>query len=187
MLKKRLKNINKILKKFSGENGEPANDTELYILKSMWVMLLAEFEGSLKDLVENYIDKLKRTRDVRDMHVCFLLQSFYGNLDQKEEFTINEIINVYRKEKSEITYLNFTRNKKATYKQFSVEKLFNSLGVFLSNEEATDLKRLDGIASTRDAISHGDYNISITCKELQENTKIVNNIYLMLKRKLKLK
>ncbi|MBU3924337.1 hypothetical protein KJ854_00190 [Patescibacteria group bacterium] len=72
------------MKDFTGKNGEPKNDKELYVLKSMWVMMCAEFEGSLKDLVENYIDFVKRKKNIKDMHVCFLLQNFYGNKEEKK-------------------------------------------------------------------------------------------------------
>lgn len=185
MLTLRLKNIQKILKKFTGVDGEPRNDEELYILKAMWVMLCAEFEGSIKDLVEYHIDSVKTTKAVKDMHVCFLLQNFFGSKEEKTEFTVGEIIGLFKKKKSDINYLNFTRNKKPTYKQFSVERLFNSLGIFFTEKEVTTLKLLDGIASTRDSISHGDKLISITRKELEANISVVKKIYRMLKRKLK--
>lgn len=185
MLILRLKNIQKILKKFTGVNGEPKNDEEQYILKAMWVMLCAEFEGSIKDLVENYIDSIKKAKKVEDMHICFLLQNFFGSKEEKKEFTESEIMGLFKKKKKDINYLNFTKNKKPTYKQFSVERLFNSLGVFFTAEEVAVLKLLDGIASTRDSISHGDKLISITRQELEGNIPIVKKIYNMLKRKLK--
>lgn len=184
MLTPRLKNIQNILKGFTGVDGEPKNDKEVYILKAMWVMLCAEFEGSIKDLVESYIDSVKTKKSVKDMHVCFLLQNFFGNKEEKNEFSISEMIGLFKKKKSEINYNNFTRNKKPTYKQFSVERLFNSLGVFFTEKEITTLKLLDGIASTRDSISHGDKLISITRKQLEANIPTVRKIYNMLKGKL---
>ena len=60
MLVKRLKNIQKILKDFTGKNGEPKYEKELYILKSMWVMMLSEFEGIIKDIIEHHIDNIKK-------------------------------------------------------------------------------------------------------------------------------
>ncbi|MFH1049026.1 MAG: MAE_28990/MAE_18760 family HEPN-like nuclease [Patescibacteria group bacterium] len=174
------------MKDFTGKNGEPKNDKELYVLKSMWVMMCAEFEGSLKDLVENYIDFVKRKKNIKDMHVCFLLQNFYGNKEEKNVFTKREIMGLFKRKKSGISNLNFTKNKKSTYKSFSVEYLFNSLGIFFKDKEITDLKLLDGIASTRDSISHGDYQISITRKQLENNIPIIINIYKMLKGKLKI-
>jgi len=96
------------------------------------------------------------------------------------------VILLFKRKKSEINYLNFTRNKKPTYKQFSVERLFNSLGIFFTEKEIITLKLLDGIASTRDSISHGDKLISITRKQLlEDNIPIVKKVYNMLKRKLK--
>lgn len=185
MLTSRLKIIREVLKKFTGKDGEPNNKMEAYVLKSMWVMLCAEFEGSIKDLVENYIDLVKKNQKIKDMHVCFLLQNFHGNKEDKNEFTISEIMSLFRKKNSGINYQNFTKNKKARYKQFSIEHLFNSLGLFFTDKENTTLKLLDGIASTRDSISHGDYQISITRKELETNISIIQKIYRMLKQKLK--
>ena len=185
MLTSRLKNIQKTLKKFTGKDGEPKNDNELYILKSMWVMLCAEFEGSMKDLVEKYIDSIKKKKKVKDMHICFLLQNFYG--DKDETLTITKILGLFKRNKKKIIYRNFTQNKKPTYKSLSVERLFNSLGIFFNDKEITKLKLLDGIASTRDSISHGDYNISITRKQLEKNIPIVKSIYNLLKKKLKIK
>ena len=186
MLPSRLKNIQNILKKFTGADGEPKNEEELYILKAMWIMLCAEFEGSIKDLVESHIDSVKSTKALKDMHVCFLLQNFFGNREEKTEFSVNDMIGLFKRKKSEINYLNFTRNKKPTYKQFSVERLFNSLGIFFTEKEIITLKLLDGIASTRDSISHGDKLISITRKQLlEDNIPIVKKVYNMLKRKLK--
>jgi len=184
MLTSRLKNIQQVLKIFTGD-GEPHNDREKYILNSMWVMLFSEFEGSIKDLAENYINFVIKKKSVKDMHVCFLLQNFYGNKKDKDEFTKAEIMGLFKREKSKISISNFTRNKKPTYKSFTVEHLFNSLGVFLKEQEKTNLKLLDGIASTRDSISHGDYHVSITRKELEESIKTVKKIYKMLKTKLK--
>lgn len=185
MLVKRFKNIQKVLKDFAGKDGEPKNSKEFYILKSMWTMLCAEFEGSLKDLVESHIESVKKKKDIKNMHVCFLLQNFYGNKEEKNEFTKGEIMGLFKRKKAGINNENFTRNKKPTYKAFSVEFLFNSLGIFFTDKEIANLKLLDGIASTRDSISHGDYQISITRKQLEDNIPIVTNIYKMLKRKLK--
>lgn len=185
MLAKRLKSIQKILRDFTGKNGEPKDDKELYILKSMWIMLSAEFEGSLKDLAGGYIDSVKRKKDIKDMHVCFLLQNFYGSKEDKVEFSKGEILGLFKRKKSGISNLNFTKNKKPTYKSFAVEFLFNSLGIFFTDNELTDLKLLDGIASTRDSISHGDHLVLITRKELEKNMIVIKDIYKMLKKKLK--
>lgn len=184
MLHERLKNINETLNDFKGENGEPCGLREIYILKSMWVMLLAEFEGSLKDLVENYIDKIKKNTPVEAMHVCLLLQNKYGGPhSDRTSFSIAEILNLF-KGKNEITYRNFTKNKQPTYKKDSVEKLFNTLGIFLAEEELINLRQLDGIASTRDSIAHGDHQVNITCKELRENMGKILEVFNMLKNKL---
>lgn len=185
MLTQRIKNIQTILKDFTGKNGEPRDDKEFYILKSMWTMLCAEFEGSLKDLVEKYIDSVKKNKDIKDMHVCFLLQNFYGDNEEKNEFSIREVMKLFKRKKADINYFNFTKNKKATYKSHSVEYLFNSLGIFFKDKEISELKLLDGGASTRDSISHGDRLILITRKQLENNIPIIKNIYKMLKRKLK--
>lgn len=184
MLISRLKNIRKVLRSFTGKNGEPSNNEEIYILKSMWVMLCSEFEGCVKSLLENYIITIKKEKNIKDMHVCFLLQNFYGN-KEKKEFTINEILNLFKNKKTDITFRNFTKDKKSRYKSSSIECLFNSLGIFFTKNQKSKLKLLDGIASTRDSIAHGDYGISITKIQLEESIKIFKNIYRMLKSKLK--
>lgn len=182
MLKKRLQNIKRVLKTFTGRNGEPnGNKTEeKYILKSMWVMLLSELEGSIKDLVEAYIDKIKKG-NIKNIHICLLIQNFYG--DKEEELTVDKMLGLFNKKKEDITYLNFTKNKNVKQKSYSIEKLYNSLGIFLSDHEKTQLKLLDGITSTRDSIAHGDHDISITRKQLECNIKIVEGIYKFLKAK----
>ncbi len=185
MLISRLKNIQQVLKSFTGLDGEPGNEREKYLLNSMWVMLCAEFEGSIRDKVEEYIDLIKRKKEVKDMHVCFLLQNFYGSKNEKKEFTIGEILGVYKRDKSKINNLNFTKNRKVRNKSFSIKNLFNSLGIFFNSQENTKLKLLDGISSTRDSIVHGDYEISITRKQLEENIKTIKDIFRMLKAKLK--
>lgn len=182
-MKQRVKIIKKILKDFSGSNGEPDNEKEKYTLESMWVMLCAEFEGSVKELAEHYIDSIKRSKRVKDMHVSLLLQNFYGS--REEELTVNKIINLFKRNKKDITYENFTRNKTTINKSFSVENLFNSLGIYFKPKEIIQLKLLDGIASTRDSIAHGDILISITRKQLEQNIVIVGRVFKMLKAKLK--
>lgn len=183
MLGSRLKDLKKTLEDFTGKDGEPKNSKESYILKSMWTMLCAEFEGSLKDAVEKHIDSIKNKKKVENMHICFLLQNCYG--DKEEDLTIKKVIKLFKTKKSEINYSNFTKNKKPAYKSFHVEDLFNHLGIFFNSKEIEKLKLLDGIASTRDSISHGDYCISITRKQLENNIPIVKEIYVMLKKKLK--
>lgn len=180
MLKSRLLHLKCVLNTLTGENGEPNSrkPAEKYILKSMWLMLLSEFEGSIKDLAEGYIDKLK-TGKINDMHICFLVQNFHGDIDSS--LSVNQIINLYKKNKTDIAYTNFTKNKTVRQKSFSVERLFNTLGIFFSDAEKTQLKLLDGISSTRDAIAHGDHGISITRKELEDAIIIVQNIFKLLK------
>ncbi|MBI4599430.1 hypothetical protein HY732_00735 [Candidatus Uhrbacteria bacterium] len=181
----RIENIQQVLESFTGTDGEPANELEKYLLNSMWVMLCAEFEGAVKDKVEEYIDLTKRNKAVKDMHICFLLQNFYGSNPDKEKFTIGEILGVYEKDKSGIDYSNFTRNKKARNKSFSIKNHFNSLGIFFIIHENTALKLLDGISSTRDSIVHGDHEISTTRKQLEENISTIKDIFKMLEAKLK--
>lgn len=181
MIKQRTQHIVAIANKFTGKDGEPKDDTELYILKSMWIMMLSEFEGSVKDLVESYILKIRKT-EIRQIHVCLLLQNFYPN--SEEDLTINKIISIYKKDPKEISFRNFTRDYKPKYKSTAVEKLFNTLGIFFSLEEITSLKMLDGIASTRDSIAHGDHQVEITKKELKHRLEDISNIFNMLKGKL---
>lgn len=185
MLSSRLKNIQKVLNGFTGINGEPKDAKELYVLKAMWVMLCAEFEGSLKDQVEKYIDSVKKHKNVRDMHVCFLLQNFNSEFEDKGKLNKKIIFGLFNRKRSEIDSKNFLNTKKAIYKSEAVEYLFNSLGIFLVSGESESLRLLDGIASTRDSISHGHTSISITRKQLENNIPIIKNIYFMLKRKLR--
>lgn len=181
MLNKRIENITSIVNQFTGRDGEPGDQKEIYILKSMWVMMLSEFEGSIKDLVESYIDRVKKL-NIEQIHICLLLQHFHSQ--SGENITINNVMSVYKRNPNDISYLNFTREKKPKYKSHSVQKLFNSLGIFFSSEENTSLKKLDGIASTRDSIAHGDNNVEITKKELEQELLVIENIFSMLESKL---
>ena len=153
-----------VLSKFEGRDGEPNNDSEIYILKSMWLMMLSEFEASIKGIVEAYIDAVKN-KDISDIHICLLIRNFHGN--KEEELTTNKIISFYKKEASEITYRNFTQDRVPKYKHKAVETLFNNLGVFFTDEEKMGLSILDSIASTRDSIAHGDIGVQITRTELE--------------------
>ncbi len=181
MINARVQNIIDVANKFTGTDGEPCEGTEFYILKSMWVMMLSELEGSIKELAEFYIDEVKKS-EIHKINICLLLQNFYPN--SEENLTINKVISVYKKNPKDIDYRNFTRNYKPKYKSQAVEKLFNTLGIFFSEEEITSLKMLDGIASTRDSIAHGDNQIQITKKELEERLLEIKNTYNMLKNKL---
>jgi hypothetical protein len=183
MIKSNTQTVKNIINKFTGTNGEPAPGTdEFYILKSMWVMMLSEFEGSLKSLVESHIDKVKQ-KPVNKIHICLLLTHFHPNSEDK--LTVNQIVSVHKKNPSEITYAHFTRDYVPKYKSKAVEKLFNALGIFFDEEELTSLKNLDGIGSTRDAIAHGDREIQITCAELKNRLKDIEKIYAFLKKRLK--
>ena len=48
-----------VLGTFTGRDGEPRGESEQYTLKAMWIMMLSEFEASVKLKVENYIDRVK--------------------------------------------------------------------------------------------------------------------------------
>lgn len=181
MINQRIENITSIVNQFTGRDGEPSNEKERYILKAMWVMMLSEFEGSIKDLVESYIDRVKQL-DIEQIHICLLLQHFYSK--SEDNIKISNVISVYKKDPNEISYLHFTRDYKPKYKSASVQKLFNSLGIFFSSEERTSLQLLDGVASTRDSIAHGDNNVQITKTELEGSLLIIKNIFNMLESKL---
>jgi len=181
MIDQRTQNIINIVNQFKGENSEPSNESEFYILKAMWIMMLSEFEGSLKDLVESHIDDVKK-KNINDIHICLLLQNFY--LKSEENISIGKVVNAYKKDPREINYKNFTRDYKPKYKSNAVEKLFNTLGIFFLPSEITELKMLDGIASTRDSIAHGDTNVQITKKELEERLSDLQTVFSLLERKL---
>ncbi|MCW7483206.1 MAE_28990/MAE_18760 family HEPN-like nuclease [Leptospira kanakyensis] len=166
---------------FTGTNGEPADDKEFYILKSMWVMMMSEFEGSVKDEVEIYIDKIK-LKPINQIHICLLLKNFYG--DSAEPLSIDNILGVYKRQTNEITYKNFTKDRKPKNKSHSIENLFNSLGLFFTEDEKILLKIIDGISSTRDAIAHGDRSISITKSELESSIGKLKEAFQMLTNKL---
>lgn len=170
-----------VLNSFSGRDGEPKDDSEKYILNSMWVMMMSEFEASVKTKVEKYIDSIKRN-NISDIHVCLLVKNFYGKKDI--ELTINKIVNLYKKNTSDISYENFTRDRVPKYKSQAIEKLFNSLGLFFSDEEKTQLDILNGLASTRDSIAHGDIGIQITRNELETNLVDLEELTTVLDQKL---
>ncbi|WP_061222949.1 HEPN domain-containing protein [Leptospira weilii] len=182
MITTNFEQIKKIIARFSGKNGEPIDEVEFYQLKSMWVMMVSEFEGVLKDGVEQYIDNIKLL-PMEKIHICLLLQNFYGN--SKELLNVSEILHVYKKDKAEITYKNFTKDQKPKNKSHSIESLFNSLGLFFSNEEIIMIKQIDGISSTRDSIAHGNTSINITKSELEKSMNKLAYAYDMLSQKLK--
>ena len=170
-----------VLSSFTGEYGEPRGESESYIVKAMWLMMLSEFEASIKSKVENYIDDIKQ-RNISDIHVCLLTRHFWG--DKKEELTLNKIISFYKRNPTEISYENFTRDKVPKYKTKAVEKLFNSLGIFFTEEERTSLSVLDSIASTRDSIAHGDHSVEITRRQLEEQLQKLEGVLDLLASKL---
>lgn len=94
------------------------------------------------------------------------------------------IMELFKGSVKDIKYDLFTRNKITRYKAEPVAELLNYLGIFISEEEMMKLKMLDGIASTRDAIAHGDSGITITRKELEDNVILVLEIYQLLRAKL---
>ncbi|MDM8515604.1 HEPN domain-containing protein [Desulfobacterales bacterium HSG16] len=173
--------ILKILSSFTGRDGEPHGDSETYVLKAMWLMMLSEFEASIKYKVENYIDQVKR-KNISDIHVCLLIRNFWGN--KEEELTLNKIISFYKKNPAEINYRNFTQDRVPKYKTQAVEKLFNSLGIFFTKTERTSLSILDSIASTRDSIAHGDISVQITRKQLEDQLQNLENVLNLLNQKL---
>ncbi|MBW6489449.1 HEPN domain-containing protein [Sulfurimonas sp.] len=173
--------ILEVLSKFTGRDGEPSGDAETYILKSMWLMMLSEFEASVKIKVENYIDEIK-TKDISNIRICLLTRSFLG--DKQEELTLNKIVSFYKKNPQEISYRNFTQDRVPKYKTPAIEKLFNNLGIFFNEAELTSLSILDSIASTRDAIAHGDIGVQITRTELEVKLQNLESVLTLLESKL---
>lgn len=173
--------IESVLSDFTGRDSEPEGDSEKYILKSMWVMMLSEFEASIKNITECYIDSIKK-KDISDIHICLLIKNFHGN--KEEKLTLNKIISFYKKNVSEITYGNFTQDRIPKYKSNAVIKLFDSLGVFLDQDERLRLSDLDSAASTRDSIAHGDLGVQITRTELLANLATLDSILILLKARL---
>ncbi|MCK5719095.1 MAG: hypothetical protein KAH84_03995 [Thiomargarita sp.] len=169
-----------VLNTFTGRDGEPKGNTEVYILKAMWLMMLSEFEATIKKMVENYIDKIKR-KNISEIHPCLLIRNFMG--DKEEELTLNKIVSYYKKNPNEINYANFTKDRVPKYKSRSIVKLFNNLGLFFEKDEESTLHILDSIASTRDAIAHGDIGVEITRKQLKKNLDEIEKIVQLLKSK----
>lgn len=174
--------IKSVIDTFSGKDKEPKGETEIYLLKSMWVMMLSEFESSLKTIIENYIDTIKK-KSISEIHPCLLIRNFYGN-QQNSELTPTKILSYYQKDPNEITYANFTRDKTPKYKFRNVERLFNNLGVFFTDTENDKIRFLDSVASTRDSIAHGDKGVAITRKELENNLDKLENLLLFFNEKL---
>ncbi len=181
-MNERTKNIYEVLNKFSGNDGEPKNDIEKYILKSMWIMMLSEFEGFIKELVENHIDKIKNHK-IENIHACILLTHFEPT--NKSSSSVEKLIEAYGKEPKNINYKKFTKDNTPKYKKKPVVKLFNSLGTIFSLDELTELTKLDSMGSTRDSIAHGDKNIQITATELKNNIDDLTKIASILAKKIK--
>jgi hypothetical protein len=98
---------------------------------------------------------------------------------------LQDILAVHKKDVKDITYKHFTRDNKPKYKLNPVERLFNTLGVFFTDSELSQLRVLDAVASTRDSIAHGDAGVQITKKELIERIKEIESAFILLKSKLK--
>lgn len=173
-----------VLDSFSGKEGEPQNQKEIYILKAMWVMMLSEFEATIKLITESYIDEIKK-KDISEIHICLLVNHFYPNAETEEKLTLDKIISCYSRNPKEIVYRHFTEDKVPKYKATAVERLFNKLGIFFSAEEKMELAALNPVATTRDAIAHGDRDIQITRKQLEGELENLYFISKMLKNKLK--
>lgn len=170
-----------VVSTFTGRDGEPTGDVENYILKSMWLMMLSEFEASIKTKVESYIDQIKK-KDISDIHVCLLTRHFFGN--KNEELTLKKIISFYKKNPNDISYRHFTQDRVPKYKFDAIQNLFNNLGIFFNEDDVSILKELDSIASTRDSIAHGDTNVQITKNELENKLHSLQKIIKLLNDKL---
>ncbi len=173
--------ILEILSAFTGRDGEPKNESESYMLKAMWLMMLSEFEASVKQIAENYIDEIKK-KDISDIHICLLARNFFGNTE--EELTLNKVVSCYKKNPKDINYRNFTQDRVPKYKSQAVEKLFNNMGVFFVENEHILLSVLDSVASTRDSIAHGNIGVEITKKQLEIQLQKLRELSEMLSVKL---
>lgn len=170
-----------ILSNFTGRDGEPNTESESYILKAMWLMMLSEFEASIKSKVENYIDEIKK-KDISDIHICLLIKHFYKG--KEEALTPSKIVSFYKRHASEISYRYFTGDRVPKYKTQAVIGLLDNLGIFLIDEEQTLLSVLNSIASTRDSIAHGDFDVQITRRELENKLDKLDELLRMLSSKL---
>lgn len=173
--------ILEVLNTFTGLNGEPRGPAQSYVLKSLWIMMMSEFEASLKSKVECYIDTIK-TGPIEDIHVCLLVRNFFG--DKQEDLTLSKIVSYYKKNPNTISYRHFTQDRVPKYKSAAVEKLYNNLGIFLTTSELSSLSALDSMASTRDSIAHGDTGVAITRRELSDNLDTLESLMTLLEGKL---
>jgi hypothetical protein len=174
--------ISSVLSTFTGRDGEPKDERESYVLKSMWLMMLSEFEASIKEIAESYIDTV-RLKDISEIHICLLVRHFYGN--SEEELTLNKVLSCYKRNPKDISYRNFTQDRVPKYKSQAVEKLFNNMGIFFEEEEHISLAILNSVASTRDSIAHGDIGVEITRAELEAKLQKLTDLSAMLSAKLK--
>lgn len=158
------KRILAVLATFTGKESEPGNPNESYTLKAMWLMMMSEFEASIKTKVENHIDEIRKM-DISDIHVCLLINNFHKS--DKGELTPSKIVSFYKRSANEISYQYFTGDRVPKYKAGAIIKLFDNLGIFFTEKENRLLSELDSAASTRNAIAHGDLNVQITRKELE--------------------
>lgn len=185
MINEQLEGIKKVLATFdNNKNGEPTNDVEVYVLKSLWVMLCAELEGSIKEMVYDYVEKIKDVKDILKIHPLLIITNDFGSQDLNSQ-KLFQIFNEKLNKKYTINKDRFIGKQETCYKFSSIERVFNRLGIFFSLKDKNELRQLDSIASTRDSIAHGDRNISITRKELEQNIDSIKKIYKLLASKLK--
>ena len=164
----------------------PNNKHEGYILAAMWVMMVAEFEGSIKELVEDYIEKIKLL-DISEIHACILWQNFVQKDNQKDNTKPNatRIIELYNNNYNpkDISAKKITGDFKPRQSAKAIAEMFHALGVYVDEEDSV-LKKLDAINSTRNQIAHSGGGVDVAATDLNRAFTDVLEIYQMLEKKL---
>jgi len=136
MLKERLNIISEVINSF--QKSEPSNEQERYVLSSMWVMAVGEFEGSVKNLTENYLDFLKNNKKNEELNISLLLKIHYP---KKTKFTKLEIEELYTKSIKDIDFDKIIDPKKPRNKSQSLSDLFEDIGIKFKKEDYTAISQ----------------------------------------------
>ena len=135
-------------------------------------MAIAEFEGSVKNISDEYIDFIKRNKNPKHLSISILLKFFYP---QKTTLTKEQVENLYDKDISDIDFDKIVDPKKPRNKPQSIADLFNDLGMKFNKNDLIYISELKGISSAflASILSFKKLKISINLSKFISNSFLV--------------